>query len=144
MQRLVRSVAVGLAFLAAAHLGVPGGVAGQPEFPPVPVQQHTFPAEVEEANAWHEDRSGGLAGGFGPALPPVPQVKQDEPVYGSALTPDLPPAPPAPPLPPPPQVTGEATASAVSPVATVAVDKAVVEKYEVENNHYVRQFVDQF
>ncbi len=144
MQRIVTTVAVGLAFLAAAHLGVPGGVAGQPEFSPVPVQQRTFPAEVEEASAWRQEGSVGLTGDFEPAFPPVPQVKQSEPGYGSALTPDLPPAPPAPPLPPSPHAISEATLSAAPPVTVVAVDKAAVEKYEVEDNHYVRQFIDRF
>jgi membrane-bound lytic murein transglycosylase D len=126
----VNPAVIGLWLLAATHLAVPGGVEGQPDLPYVPIEQRALPESVEDASGWRVDPSPGLVLEFEVALPPVSFV-------------DLEPGPelrPEPPL--PPRVVDERPWFPVSVEARAGTPAAP--KYEVEDNHYVRHFLDRF
>jgi len=137
MQTLARPAVFGLSLLIATHLGLPGGANGEPEFSSLSVQQRALPEVLEEAGAWPSEGSVGLAGDFDPVFPPVKQVDIE---YGSAPSPE--PVPPAPALTP---AGGDPGPVAAPPTAGPGPARAsIIQKYEVEDNHYVRQFIDQF
>src|SRR5262245_65040157 len=125
MRIQVRPAVVGLVLLAASHLGVPGGVAGQPEFSSLFIQQRAV-SEVPEESAWREDAALGLAGDFDPVFPPV---KQSAPASGSEPSVEmlLPP-----PLPPVAAVDERRIPAPLAPETA----KPTVQDYEVDGSHY--------
>jgi len=135
MRILVRPAVVGFLLLTVSHLGVPGGVAGQPEFSSLPIQQRAPHDLPEAAAAWRQDAPLGLAGDFDPVLPPV---KQTDSLYGSELSVEMRLPPPLPPAP----VVQEQKAP---PPSTFEAAKPGVQEYEVDDSHYyVRHFIDRF
>jgi membrane-bound lytic murein transglycosylase D len=109
-------------------------VEGQPDLPYLPIEQRALPESVEDAGSWHLDVSPGLAIEFEVAPPPLePADFQPSPELGLELLvpPPLPPHAVAEPAPP------------AAPIAT-APARPAVPKYEVEDNHHVRHFVDRF
>lgn len=131
---LFRPILVG-ALLIATHLGVPGGAIAEYSSAMTPAQPHVTPGAPEELGNWRLDSAIGLPGDLDPNSAPV---KQPELSDGSAGLPDpgLPRTPTYVPAPTPP------TDPSAPP--TVAVASSTVKKYEVEENHHVRHFVDRF
>jgi membrane-bound lytic murein transglycosylase D len=132
---LFRPVLVG-ALLIATSLGVPGGATAEFSSAPTPSQPRPNPVASEELGSWRLDSAIGFPGDLDLASP---SVKLPELSDGSAGLPDL----------------GSPWTSTYVPVRTpptepsarraaVAVASPTVPKYEVEENHHVRQFVDQF
>jgi hypothetical protein len=137
-----RSIIVGV-LLIANHLGLPGGATAEWSLSMAPTPAPATPSAPDGLSAWRPDSAIGLPGDLDPGSTPV---KQPELWDSSASMPDpgMPrtpvfavapaPAPTPAPLPAP-------TSSAPAPV--VAANGATP-KYEVEDNHHVRQFIDQF
>src|SRR5262245_44986640 len=133
MQILVRPVLVVL--LIACHLGIPGRATAEFSPPIPPVEQRAIPEGPVEPGPWRLESALGLAGDLDPASVPV---KQTDLVDSSV--PPLDPGPfsamPAPAAPSPEIVA--------APVPVPESSKSGRQKYEVEDNHHVRQFIDQF
>ena len=134
MRILVSPVLVVTSLLIASHLGGPGRATSEPLLFPPSEQQRALPEGFEEDGSWRVESAIGLAGELEHVSP---SVEQPGPGDGSALSPE-PVLPPAPPYTP-----GAATPSPAQAVASGAT-KPPVQRYEVEDNHHVRQFVDQF
>lgn len=140
---LVRPVLVAL--LIACHLGIPGRATAEPSFADPPTEQRAVPEESIEPGAWRLEAGIGLAGDPDPALP---TEKQAGLVDGSVPLLD-----PGPPSPAPtalldpdlvsPSVRVSAADVAASPAPVPGAGKAG-QRYVVEDNLHVRQFIDQF
>src|SRR5262245_36175481 len=147
-----RSILVG-ALLIANHLGLPDGATAQwslsTDPTPAPATTDTpAPATTtapEERSAWRPDSAIGLPGDLDPGSTPV---KQPELWDGSASVPDpgmpRPPAFAVAPAPPPAPTLTPVPVAPPSAPTPVAIANAPAPKYEVEDNHHVRQFIDQF
>ena len=131
-----RSILVG-ALLIATHLGAPGGATGEYAAAVTPQQPLATPGTPEELVNWRPDSTIGLPGDLDPNSPPV---KQPELSDGSAGLPD----PGLPRTPTPTYVLAPAPSTEQSPPAAIPVAISTVRKYEVEENHHVREFVDRF
>ena len=130
-----RSILVG-AFLIATHLGAPGGATGEYAAAVNPFQPPATPGAPEEPGNWRLDSTIGLPGDLDPNSPPV---KQPELSDGSAGLPD-----PGLPRTPTPTYVLAPTPSTEQSAPPVAVAISTVKKYEVQENHHVREFVDRF
>jgi membrane-bound lytic murein transglycosylase D len=132
----IRPILVG-AILIASNLGDPGQATGE-STPGVPdALARTISDTTEDRVSVRAESAIGLAGDLDPASMPVKQhdladssVAPPEPVFPPAAVYSRPPVPSEP-----------SPVADTSPVA----DKAVaMQRYELEDNHHVRQFVDQF
>jgi len=133
MRILLRSIApVGLMLLIAGYLGGPGRAAAEPEATSLPTDHLVDSDSADEPVGWRLESTIGLPGDLDPASPPE---KRGDRASSSGWTVDV-----AAPV-PAPQVA--VTAPPPTPVPA-APAKTAVQKYEVEDNHYVRSFIDQF
>ena len=131
-----RSILVG-ALLIATHLGLPGGATGESPIALSPAEPRATPSTPDELGIWRVDSAIGLPGDLDPNSPPV---KQPELSDGSAGLPD----PGLPRTPTPTYVLAPTPATEPSASPAVAVAISTVKKYEVQENHHVREFVDRF
>jgi len=137
MRILVRPVPVAF-LLIACHLGAPGRATAEPSALAVDDEQRAIPDGPEDTGQWRPDSAIGLAGDLDPLSVPEKQI---EPGEGSERIRVTIPSATARELVAP--ATSEPSA-APSPLAPPAPAKPSVQSYEVEDNHYVRQFVDQY
>ena len=131
-----RPILVG-ALLIATHLGMPGGATAEYSSATTPAPSAATPGAPEEVGNWRLDSTIGLPGDLDPASTPV---KQPELSDGSAGLPD----PGLPRTPTPTYVLAPTPPTEPSASPAVAVAISTVRKYEVEENHHVREFVDRF
>ncbi len=128
----IRPILAG-ALLIASHLGDPGGATAEFLTAPPLEEQRAIPAGSEEPGNWRLESAIGLAGDLDPASVPVKQFDFND----SSVAPPEPIFPPASAYAPPPAPEPSVPQPTPAP-------KTGLQKYEVENNHHVRQFVDQF
>jgi membrane-bound lytic murein transglycosylase D len=131
MLTLARPAVIGFSLMVASHLGISGVASGQSDPPTSSIQQRSPVDLLDDDPTWRVDEAVGLAANFDPMLPPL---KQTTPEHSSDPAPV--PGPPAADL-------GQAIAQASVPEPSPA-NAPVIRTYEVEDNHYVRQFIDQF
>jgi len=130
-----RSILVG-ALLIATHLGVPGGAIAELSSAIAPAEPQVTPGATEDHDTWRPESAIGLPGDLDPGSTPV---KQPDLSDGSAGLPD-----PGMPRTPAFVTTPVPPAPAPNTPPPVAVASVAPPKYQVEENHHVRQFVDQF
>jgi len=135
-----RPILVGT-LLIANHLGLPGGAIAELSPSTAPSSALGASTATEEPLPWRPDSAIGLPGDLDPGSTPV---KQPELWDGSASVPD--------PGMPRTSVFSVAPVAAPTPTplpaprapAPVVAANVAGPKYEVEDNHHVRQFIDQF
>ena len=128
----IRPIVAG-ALLIASHLADPGGATAEFHTAPPLEEQRAIPAGSEEPGNWRLESAIGLAGDLDPASVPVKQFDFND----SSVAPPEPIFPPVSAYAPPPAPEPSVPQPTPAP-------KTGLQKYEVENNHHVRQFVDQF
>ena len=130
----IRPVLVG-AILIASHLGAPGGATGESTPLLAGTPRPTFDT-AEERIPVRPESAIGLAGDLDPAAMPVKQYD----LADSSVAPPESVFPPAAVYARPPVRSEPSLASEPTPAANAVA----MQKYELEDNHHVRLFVDQF
>lgn len=136
---LVRSIFLA-ALLIAGHLGIPGGATGESSSLDFPIAARASSTTAPEIEGQRPESAIGLPGDLDPGSPPVKQTEIGDGSY-SLPDPGMPRTPVA--VAPAPVPTPAADPSTPRPGANTVV-KAAVPKYVVEENHHVREFLDQF